>query len=194
MRDACSAGGTPASSSGTQMFWRASRDSSAICFASSACAGPSPSSEHPAPRPGSILRGCARSSPNPFSCNSSDLSRTAPETTPSSALCAGIGSPRDQNGVPATYRHPLYPPHTTGGSSAHLPPASRNLTAPAAKAGVSGERVRFGRVMRQGWESCKQIANRGKIADNPASRRTPTSRAKSIRDDPPVPTYRKNTR
>jgi hypothetical protein len=31
-----------------------------------------------------------------------------------------------------------------------LPPAARDLTAPAAKARVSGKRVRFGTVMRQG--------------------------------------------
>jgi len=30
-----------------------------------------------------------------------------------------------------------------------LPPAARDLTAPAAEAGVSGKRLRFGRVMRQ---------------------------------------------
>ena len=138
--------------------WRASRDSSAICVASSACAGPSPSSEHPAPRPGSILRGCARSSPNPFSCNSSDLSRTAPETTPSSALCAGRGPPRDQNGAPATYRHPLHGPHTTRASSPHLPPPSRYLTASAVKAGGSGRRLRFGRVMLQGCDHSTTLA------------------------------------
>jgi hypothetical protein len=31
-----------------------------------------------------------------------------------------------------------------------LPPANRNLTASAAKAGVTGKRARFGWVMRQG--------------------------------------------
>ena len=65
-------------------------------------AGPSPSSEHPAPALGSIRRGCARFSPNPFSCNSSDRPRTAPATTPSSVPRAGKGSPSDRNGAPAT--------------------------------------------------------------------------------------------
>jgi len=33
-----------------------------------------------------------------------------------------------------------------------LPPANHNLTASAAKAGVTGKRARFGWVMLQGWD------------------------------------------
>jgi len=39
-----------------------------------------------------------------------------------------------------------------------LPPANRNLTASAAKAGVTGKRARFGWVMRQGWARTRKVA------------------------------------
>jgi len=40
-----------------------------------------------------------------------------------------------------------------------LPPANHNLTASAAKAGVTGKRARFGWVMLQGWPSRAPFAN-----------------------------------
>jgi hypothetical protein len=39
-----------------------------------------------------------------------------------------------------------------------LPPANHNLTASAAKAGVTGKRARFGWVMLQGWAGTNVIA------------------------------------
>ena len=124
----------------------------AACIRNSACAAPSPSSGIPAPPPGSILRGCACSSPNRSCCNSNNLVRACPRPLPKrGALSAGKGSPRDRTGAPTTSQHPLHGPHTTRASSAHLPPTRRNLTATAAKARVSSKRLRFGTVMRQGW-------------------------------------------
>jgi hypothetical protein len=38
-----------------------------------------------------------------------------------------------------------------------LPPANHNLTASAAKAGVTGKRARFGWVMLQGWHDADFI-------------------------------------
>jgi len=54
----------------SSIHWRASRDRYGSCIRNLACAAPSPSSEIPVLFPGSIVRGCAGSSPNPFDCNS----------------------------------------------------------------------------------------------------------------------------
>jgi hypothetical protein len=80
-------------------------------------------------------RGCAGFSPNPFSCNSSDLPRTAPGTIPRSVQRAGKASHSDRTGAPAAYRHPLHGPHTTRPSSAHLPPATPRSDRPSGESG-----------------------------------------------------------
>ena len=76
----------------SSIHWRASRDRYGSCIRNLACAAPSPSSEIPVLFPGSIVRGCAGSSPNPFDCNSSDQPQVTPRTTS---------------------RHALHGPHTT---------------------------------------------------------------------------------
>ena len=117
-------------------------------------------SSHVAPSDAHIIRNLAKPFlwPNPFCCNSSDLPRTAPFTTPSRVLCTRKGSPSDRTGAPDTHRQPLHGPHSSRACRKLSPPDPRYLTASAAKDRASGTRVRFGRVMRQGCKECGSLA------------------------------------
>jgi hypothetical protein len=86
---------------------RSSPDSYATSISNSACAVPSPSSEAPAPPPGSTQRAFACYSPSHSCFNLSELTQAYPKHP----LKRGVrsvrkGSPGDRSEVQKTFRHP----------------------------------------------------------------------------------------
>jgi hypothetical protein len=107
-------------------------------------------SEHPAPPLGSIPCGCARFSPNPFSCNSSDLPCPGRPQEPPRAAFSAPGKARPAIGPE------LLPPLELIFSDPT--PAPCDLTVPAAKARASGKWIRLGSVTREGCAVQRAVA------------------------------------